>query len=348
MPCRKWISWSVALLPAVFGIFWITLAFLPYGILKTFTGSLMPDGNFSSLKPWNAVTFKILFGLGGILFLSLAFMTGMKRWNLVGNLFHRLWVDAGRFKTGLLPHKRDIGFIAAVLILMALGVVYRLEYVYSPLHHDEAYTYVAFAHSFFSAISDYHLPNNHVFHSLLVNFSTSIFGIAPWAVRLPAFVAGVVLIPAVFWLAKRIYDHWTALGAAMLVAWLPVLIDYSTNARGYTLLALITLLTFILGDYVRKENNTFAWLLVSLLSALGFFTLPVMLLPFGILFVWLFISNLVEGPSPYRSRLDFLLHWSATGFGAAMYYAVVIHTDPGLFWSKKTIRKRFRCLASVA
>ncbi len=58
MPRSKWISWSVALLPAVFGLFWIILAFLPYEILKLFTDSLMPDGNFSSLKPWNAVSSK--------------------------------------------------------------------------------------------------------------------------------------------------------------------------------------------------------------------------------------------------------------------------------------------------
>ncbi len=233
--------------------------------------------------------------------------------------------------------------------MMGLAVVYRLEYIYSPLHHDEAYTYVAFAHSFFSAISDYHLPNNHVFHSLLVYFSTSIFGIAPWAVRLPAFMAGVLLIPAVFWLGKtHLYDHWTALGAALLVAWLPVLIDYSTNARGYTLLALFTLLTFTLGDIVRKEKNIFAWLLIGLFSALGFFTLPVMLLPFGILFVWLFISNQVEGPAPYRSKMDFLMHWSATGFGAAiltllLYTPILVYSGP-----QKSIRQRFRCLASLA
>ncbi len=65
MPRCRWISWSVALVLAIIGIFWITLAFLPYGMLKPFIGSLMPDGNFNSLKPWNALTFKILFGLGG-------------------------------------------------------------------------------------------------------------------------------------------------------------------------------------------------------------------------------------------------------------------------------------------
>ena len=83
---------------------------------------------------------------------------------------------------------------------------------------------MAFARSLFAAATDYHLPNNHVFHSILVYFSTRIFGIQPWAVRLPAFTAGVLLVPAAYWLAKRLYDRWTALGAALLVAWFPPLI----------------------------------------------------------------------------------------------------------------------------
>ncbi|TSA46842.1 MAG: hypothetical protein D4R46_02115 [Chloroflexi bacterium] len=333
MPRRNWISWLFAALPASVGIFGIILALLPYGILKPFTDSLMPDGNFNSLKSWNAEVFKVLFGLGGLVFLGLALLTGLRRWKLFGPFFKQLWADAGHFFASLRPHKDELGFLAAVLVIMVLAVIYRLEYIYSSLHHDEAYTYVAFAHSLFSAATDYHLPNNHVFHSILVHLSTRIFGIQPWAVRLPAFTAGVLLVPAVYWLAKRLYDRWTALGAALLVAWLPILINYSTNARGYTLVALFTLLTLTLGSIVRKQKNLFAWILISLFSALGLYTVPVMLFPFGILFAWLFFGNQVEGPDPYRSKLDFLLYLVAAGFGTAIltmlfYTPILIFTGP--------------------
>ena len=333
MPRRDWIHWLFAVLPAALGIFWVILALLPYGILKPFTGSLMPDGNFNSLKPWNAEVFKILFGLGGLVFLGLAVLTGLRRWNLFGPFFKQLWADAGAFFASLRPRKDELGFLAAVLVTMVLAVIYRLEYISSSLHHDEAYTYIAFAFSLIAATTDYHLPNNHVFHSILVYLSTRIFGIQPWAVRLPAFTAGVLLVPAVYWLAKRLYDRWTALGAALLVAWLPILIDYSTNARGYTLVALFTLLTLTLGSIVRKQKNLFAWMLISLFSALGLYTVPVMLFPFGILFVWLFLENQVEGPGRYRSKLDFLRYWAAAGFGAGIltmlfYTPILIFTGP--------------------
>ena len=333
MSHHKRISWLVAGLPIVLGIFWIVLALLPYGTLRTFTDSLMPDHNFNSLKSWNAGVFKVLFGVGGLVSLGLAVITGFRCWNLIGDFFKRFWVDARHFFASLRPQKSEYGFLASVLVIMVLAVIYRLEHLYSSLHHDEAYTYVAFGRSLFAAVTDYHLPNNHVFHSILVYFSTKIFGLQPWAVRLPAFTAGVLLVPAAYWLAKRLYDRWTALGAALLVAWFPPLIAYSNNARGYTLVALFTLLTLALGDVVRKEKNLFAWGLISLFSALGLYTVPVMLFPFGVLFVWLFLENQVEGPGPYRTKREFIWYWLAAGFGAAVltllfYTPILVFTGP--------------------
>ena len=335
MQARKWISWSLAILPTLVGIFCILLALLPYGILKPFADSLMRDGNFNSLKPWNAAVFKVLLGSGGLIFLAMAVLTGLQRWNILGLFFKRLQTDAGTFFADHHPRKDELGFLAVLLVIMVLAVVARLEYITSSLHHDEAYSYVAFAHSFFSAITDYHLPNNHVFHSILVYISTTIFGIQPWAVRLPAFTAGVLLVPAIYWLAKRLYDRWTALGAALLVAWWPTLIYYSNNARGYTLVALFTLLTLTLGSIVLKEKNLFAWVLIGLFSALGLYTIPVMLFPFGMLFVWILMSNQVEGPGPYRSKKDFLKYWVAAGLGTAaltmiLYTPILIYTG----WQK--------------
>jgi len=333
VPRRKWILCFFAVFPATLGIVGVILAFLPYRILKPFTDSLMPDGNFTALKPWNTEVFNILFGMGGLVFLGLAVLTGLRQWKLVASFFKQLWADAGTFLTSLRPRKDELGFLAVVLLIMGLAVIYRLEYIYSSLHHDEAYTFVAFANSLFAATTDYHLPNNHVFHSILVTISTCIFGIQPWAVRLPAFIAGVLLVPAAYGLAKRLYDRWTALGAALLAAWFPILINYSTNARGYTLVALFTLLTLTLGGIVREQKNLFAWILISLLSALGLYTMPVMLFPFGILFTWLFLENQLEGPGPYRTKLDFLRYWAAAGFGAGIltmlfYTPIMIFTGP--------------------
>ena len=334
MARRTWIPWLSAALFVALGVFLIGLAFLSYGTLKAFADSVLPDHNFNSLKPWNAGVFKVIFGAGGLLFLGLGALSGLQCWNFVGRFLGQLWEDAGRFFADLRPRKEELGFLVAVLVIMVLAVIYRMEHIYSSLHHDEAYTYVAFGRSLFAAISDYHLPNNHVFHSILVHLSTQIFGIQPWAVRLPACTAGVLIVPAVYWLAKRLYDRWTALGAALLAAWFPALIAYSNDARGYTLVALFALLTLALGDYARKEKNLFAWGLISLFSALGLYTVPVMLFPFGVLFVWLLLENMVEGPGPYRTKWEFIWYWLASGLGTAVltllfYIPIFIITGPG-------------------
>jgi hypothetical protein len=329
-PRRASVSWLFAVLPASVGIFFLVLAMLPYPNLKTFSGSLLADGNFNSLKPWNVGVFKILFASAGSVFLGLALVTGLRYWNTFRTFIRKVWEDTVLYINNLRPNKKEGRFLIAVVAIMVLATIYRLEDIYSSLHHDEAYTYVAFALSLLAAITDYHLPNNHVFHSILVYFSTRLFGIQPWAVRLPAFTAGVLLVPAVYWLGKQFYGLWTALSAAMLVAWFPALIGYSNNARGYTMVALFTLLTFTLGNFVRKQNNLFAWLLLIIFSALGIYTVPVMLFPFGILFVWLFLEVQVEGAGSYRSKVEFFYHWLAAGFLSAVL-ALLLYTPIRIF-----------------
>lgn len=341
-PRRAWKPWFVAALITFLGLFLIGMALLPYGPLRAFIDSILPDHNFNSLKPWNAGVFKAVFGASGLVFLSLAVLTGLRRWNLISGFIKQNLADARGFFAGLGPQKSDFGYLAALLVIVLLGIIFRLERIYWPFGHDEAYTYVAFARSFFTAISDYHLPNNHIFHTILTYFSTRIFGNEPWAVRLPAYIAGLFLIPAAYWLAKRLYGRWVALGAALFVAWFPPLVAYANDARGYTLVALFTLLILAFGDIVRKQKNIFVWGLISFCSALGFYTIPIMLFPFGLLFVWLFVENLVEGPGPYRTKWEFIWYWLAAGLGAALltlvfYLPIFIYSGPETFFANRFI-----------
>ncbi|MEW6094749.1 MAG: glycosyltransferase family 39 protein [Chloroflexota bacterium] len=293
----------------------------------------MPDGKFESLNANNAIVFRVVFYSGALTLFTLAALTFLRRWDSIWNFLKQFWVDACIFLRPLWPARQEWLSLLALIMAMGLAVVLRLEYIFSSLHHDEAYTYMAFAHSLRVAITDYHLPNNHVFHSILVYLSTQIIGGQPWAVRLPAFIAGISLVPAVYVLGKRLYDRWVGLGAVLLVTMSPALIGYSTNARGYSLVAFFSLLIFTLGDKVREERNLFAWGLISIFSALGFYTVPVMMFPFGILFVWLFLENQLSIPKAYRSKWNFLLHWFISGTAAAiltllLYLPVMIYSGP--------------------
>ncbi|MCS7011246.1 MAG: glycosyltransferase family 39 protein, partial [Anaerolineales bacterium] len=339
---RRPLTLALTLLVAFASLFSLGATSLPFETLKALADRLMPDGEFESLKPGNLIVFRGLLAAAGLFLLALTTLTFLHRWGQVWAFFHLLWADALDSLRSLRPTKSDLFVMALLLLLVAAGIAYRFEYLYSSLHHDEAYTYIAFAKSLQTAATDYHLPNNHVFHSILVYLSTQLFGNAPWAVRLPAFLAGVLLIPAVYALGKCHYDRWGALGAALLVAISPVTVNYSTNARGYTLVALFGLLLLLLAYTVRQGKNRFVWALIVLVSALGMYTVPVFLFPFGIAFLWMLWEEW-RAPAPgYASHCDFLTCWLVSGLAAAaltltLYLPILIYTGPEKFFANSFV-----------
>ena len=296
------------------------IAFQPYAVFKGLFDSLMADADFESLKEGNALIFRMYFILTGLAVLTLAlFLSGKWRldWKGPKGDFLSLW-------RSFRPGKDEKFFILTLAVVTLWGVAIRLVNILAPISHDEAYTATVFSPSLFYAMTNYHAPNNHVLHTLLVHFSTTVFGFQTWAVRLPAFLAGTLIIPAVYWLGKAMYDRYTGLLAAVLIAWWPIQVAYSNNARGYSLVALLTLVVFWLGIIVSRERNFIGWFLIVLLSALGFYTVPVMLFPFGILFIWLFMENMVAGPGRgYASRGVFIRYWLFAGLSTFLFTLVL-------------------------
>jgi hypothetical protein len=315
---RKRLSWVVAGVLVLGGLAILAIMFLPFDAVKYFFNLLSKDDNLSMLRPDNAIVFRALGGLVGLLVLGAGFLTAARRWDIPAKLAKRLIADCRAFFADSRPGKNEIAFLAALAGIFLMGTIVRLAAIQGPMEHDESYTVMTFADSIWHAVTDYSLPNNHVLNSILIHLSVKIWGVAPWSVRLPAFLAGILAIPCVYLLAKRLYDPWTGLTAALLTAFSPALVLYSTSARGYALVVLFTLILLILGDTVRSQNNYFAWGLIALVSALGMYTVPVMLFPFAILFTWLLLEYLLANPLPSATRLEFLRSWLFTGLAAAL------------------------------
>ncbi len=210
--------------------------------------------------------------------------------------------------------RNDVLIPAFVLTLFAF--LARVLYINDPMRHDEAYSFVVFAKLPLNlAIADYHFPNNHLLNTLLMHISQRLFGNDPWVVRLPAFSAGLALVPAGYLLTRQLYGGLAAWLASAAMAASPVLIHYSTNARGYSLLALFTLLTFILVIDQTRRSNLFYWTLAALFAALGFFALPVFLIPFGLILTWLILCGMntkVIAPAARAGWYAHLLFFTAT------------------------------------
>ena len=196
----------------------------------------------------------------------------------------------------------------ALTIVLAIGVALRLLYLAQPIRYDEAVTYMYFVRlPWAEALSTYTYPNNHLFHTLLAKISVTALGNSPWALRIPAFLAGIVIVPASYVTVRALYGARAAIIAAGLVASSGVLILYSTNARGYSLVVLAFLLLVLLAIRRRRANGKADWLVFAVVAALGLWTVPVMLYPLGCVAGWYALDALVEGRRDELKRLGVAL-----------------------------------------
>src|SRR5262245_22969550 len=163
--------------------------------------------------------------------------------------------------------------LQAILACAVLGVVLRALHLGIPMRYDEAHTFMKYAlHGWEYSATTYNNPNNHVLHTLLVVASTKLFGESPFAIRLPAFLAGCFIPLASAWLAWRAQDEKAALVAAALSATWPVLISYSTNARGYSLVVLLSLVAAAVSLELVRTPTSRNWLILGVTGVAGLYT----------------------------------------------------------------------------
>ena len=219
---------------------------------------------------------------------------------------------------------------------LVVGAALRLLYLFEPIRYDEAYTWIYYAsHSPLQALVYYDVPNNHILHSLLVMISTWIFGSAEWAIRLPAFVAGVLLIPAAFLLALELTGEGAAASfAAVLTASSSYLIEYSINARGYTLVCLFTLVLLL----AAREMCAGKWraagpVLFVAAGAAGLATIPIMIYPLAVAAVWVILGVDRKRERKVKSPLPALAVSLAVivALALAWYTPALTVSGPGAF-----------------
>jgi hypothetical protein len=205
-----------------------------------------------------------------------------------------------------------------VAALTALGVALRALHLDIPIRYDEAHTFLEYArHGVLHLVSTYEHPNNHVLHTLLVWLSTEVVGDGLVGIRLPAFLAGALLVPAAALLAgARGAGAAAALLAAAFTAGWPVLVEYSVNARGYSLAGLVTVLSAWLALEIRGGRGGWRWWVLGALGVVGHFTVPVMLLPWTAIVLFLAHGTLGVESGPARTRALASVGSLALGVGA--------------------------------
>lgn len=235
-----------------------------------------------------------------------------------------------------LPENNPRSILITLGLITLIGFFLRVIDLNQSIAYDEAYTFIHFASRPFKHIlADYSAPNNHIFHTILVGISYRLFGGQPWALRLPAFSAGILMIPAMYITARRFFSQYQALAAAGLIAVIPLFINYSVNGRGYTMLVLFALLLANFAGILVVHQSKAALIAFIITAALGFYTIPIFLYPMAGISLWVAVTYLfAKEPWQHAARLRklgiFLGACLLAGLLTVVLYSPVIFFGSGL------------------
>lgn len=226
--------------------------------------------------------------------------------------------------------------LCALAVLTVVSVYVRMQFLFREVYYDEAFTYLSYVSKpLVLGLSNYSEPNNHLLHTALVRGSYLLLGAEQWALRLPAFVAGILSLPALYFFSKRYDSTAVAVCSVSLFTCAAAMIEYSTLARGYSLLVLLTVILAHCSLALRDNPNNYCiHILWVFISAAGFYTIPIFLYPWLALFIWLALER-------YRTKQRlthilknscFLALASAT-FTVLCYVPPLIARGPGALFS---------------
>lgn len=326
---------AIALGLCAAGLF--SAALLPFHTIRAPLDALAGDG---SAEPYTETVHQrlqlaaVVFGLFSLAGLAVVLKNHRRCAESVGWASRQLQIDVQDVRTALSAAVWEMRY--ELIVLSAIGAGLRLMYLQQPMRFDEAYTWLQYARwPWYIAVSRYDDPNNHVFHTLCVNVVAAIFGNSPAVIRLPALTAGILMVPVAMLWARSMSGRTAAVIAGAILACSSPLIEYSTNARGYTIVGLATILSGLLAHRLLRSPRFTLWVALAIVLALGCWTIPVMLYPLLVLFAWwglclLFMPELAGRRSGFAlSALACLA--ATTGLAAILYVPVVITRGIGGF-----------------
>lgn len=170
-----------------------------------------------------------------------------------------------------------------VAYLHYLRSLFLVDFWYDEVMSLEEFILVPFK----KTVTDYPVPNNHIFFSLLMNSWLKLWGIhtfaeavqSIWVVRLlPALFSAGALYTVTATVNRATKQRWGVVGMVALMAMLPFY-NYATQVRGYGLsILLITLITNrLVAYYQTRKAMSGVW--ASVFTALFIYTIPSNLYP---------------------------------------------------------------------
>ena len=154
--------------------------------------------------------------------------------------------------------KKELIFLIILLIVSCITRFYQLGE--KSFWRDEFSTHLDAINIFNQKI--FSMP--HFFSFVLVNLSLK-FGFNEITLRLPSCLAGILCVPAIYLLAKRIFGIHIAVISSLLVLFSPYQINFSQEARYYTEVTFIsTLMMYFIILLIRKFDILYLLILLFL------------------------------------------------------------------------------------
>ena len=174
--------------------------------------------------------------------------------------------------------------------------------------------------------------NNHILYSLLARGSINIFGESECAARLPALIMGLLGIITVFKFGKTFLGTPCGVIASILLAVSAFHIDHSSEARGYSGLALFSILSSFYFLKGLKTNGLRSWIHYIVFTVLGFyshvFMIAVSISQFSSSFLFVAVEkwSSLKGGVTKKAFGHFLISLSVAGIITLLIYSPILET----------------------
>ena len=195
--------------------------------------------------------------------------------------------------------KIEIKHYVWVILIIGIGVLFRTWRLGSSgLNLDESQSVWQASHTleFIRAymVKNVHLPlHNSLLHLWITNFGTD-----EVTVRMLSVIPGSLSLIAIYFLARELFDKKIALLATTIATISPFWVWYSREIRMYTLLALVTTLSYLFFVRILKENRKRDFFFYTLINLIGIYThyfFFIALITQGIFFLTNFKGLIIKG-----------------------------------------------------
>jgi hypothetical protein len=299
-----------------------------YEILISYINTLRPSKPYTFFTPnyhFHLKTYSILIGF---FFLGLIIFLKNRKYQYL-DYIHNLKIEfytlfnKTRTKINIFFTSERKSHLYIIFSIFFIGIGVRLFYLNRPMFHDESKTFYSFiSRSWIETITNYYVPNNHVFHSVLSRFSFLIFGNEEWAIRLPVFFIGCITILFCYLSTRSLFNKNIAILLTAITTNAIPLVNYSVNARGFIINTFFFLLLLLITKELNKTHNLILFFLSIIISALGLWAVPSMIMPLLFIFYWYLLSSNLE--NLLGRFLKSLKAISLIGFLSVFFYSPII------------------------